>query len=304
MKRLIICLLIFILPLAGCAESKSASSNNSIYYLANDGKKLAGAEFKADAEDAQEWAAKMAEALNNAEGVPAGGTSLLSGGVKVNDLFLSGSILTVDLNPAYESLDTARKLLVRAGITKMMTQHKDISAVTVTVDGKPIYDSSGNEIGAMTATMYVDENSDDINNYRSTNMTLYFTDEQGQALIPETREVYYSINTPLEQAVVNELARGPSSIGLIRTLPVETNVLNVTIQDDICYVNFDESFLNNTLNTSPEVQIYSIVNSLYKVCGVEKVAFSVSGSNQVTLKDTIRLDTVFSPKMDLVKEDL
>ncbi len=302
MKKVLSILLICILVLTGCSAKSASRDGSGIYYLRSSGKELASAEFHLEEENVEKWARKMADALNNGEGVPADGMNLFNGGVRINDLSLFGTILTVDLNPAYESQDTARKLLIRAGITKTMTQNPEISAVAVNVDGKPIYDSAGNEIGPMTASMYVDESADDISNYRSTSMTLYFTNERGEALIPENREVYYSVNTPVEQAVVNELLQGPSSIVLFRTIPAETNVLNVTIQDDICYVNFDEGFLNNTLNNDPEVQIYSIVNSLYKACQVEKVAFSVNGSSQVTLKDKISLDTVFSPNMDLVEK--
>jgi len=303
MKKLLICLCIFILAFTGCSSQNKSSDASVVFYLINDGKELASSIYNIDETDAKKWADKIVSVLNNGEGIPANGESLLSEGVKIKSISFFGTIVTADLSPAYENKDIAGKLLIRAGITKTLTQHKDITAVTVTVDGKPIYDSSGNEIGPMTSSMYVDENANDINNYRSSRMTLYFTNEQGNVLIPQEREVYYSINTPLEQAVVNELVQGPSNMGLIRTLPVETNVLNVTIQDGICYVNFDESFLNNTLNTSPEVQIYSIVNSLYKVCQVEKVAFSVNGSNQYTLKDSISLANVFSPDMELVKSD-
>ncbi|MBR3397654.1 MAG: GerMN domain-containing protein [Lachnospiraceae bacterium] len=295
-------LLICILVLTGCSMKNASKDASGIYFLRSSGKELASAEFHIEEEDVEKWARKTADALNNGEGVPADGMNLFSGGVRINDLSFAGTILTVDLNPAYESQDTARKLLIRAGITKTMTQNPGITAVAVNVDGKPIYDSTGNEIGAMTAGMYVDDSADDISNYRSTSMTLYFTNERGDTLIPEYRDVYYSVNTPVEQAVVNELLQGPSSIVLFRTIPAETNVLNVTIQDDICYVNFDEGFLNNTLKNDPEVQIYSIVNSLSKVCQVEKVAFSVNGSSQVTLKDKISLDTVFSPNMELVEE--
>lgn len=302
MKKVLSLLLICILVLTGCSMKNASKDASGIYFLRSSGKELASAEFHIEEEDVEKWARKTADALNNGEGVPADGMNLFSGGVRINDLSFAGTILTVDLNPAYESQDTARKLLIRAGITKTMTQNPGITAVAVNVDGKPIYDSTGNEIGAMTAGMYVDDSADDISNYRSTSMTLYFTNERGDTLIPEYRDVYYSVNTPVEQAVVNELLQGPSSIVLFRTIPAETNVLNVTIQDDICYVNFDEGFLNNTLKNDPEVQIYSIVNSLSKVCQVEKVAFSVNGSSQVTLKDKISLDTVFSPNMELVEE--
>lgn len=301
MKRIIVVLLAGLLLLSGCQTQMEDTEKYTIAYLREDGKELLSAVSLFEAEDVEEWANIVAEKFNNAEDVPEKGIPLLSDGVKIKEVSRNTGVLTIDLNSAYNSLDTARKLLVRAGLTRTYIQNPQIKAVSLKVEGESVQDSYGNDLGVMMAKTFVDESNDGINNYRSMQMTLYFTDEKKEDLISENRLVYYSVNTPIEQAVVNELISGPTQAGLFRTLPAEINVLNVTIQDDICYVNFDESFETAVTDVDPLVQIYSIVDSLAAVCKVNQVVFSVNGSSKVIVKDTLDLDQVFSPNL---KEDL
>ena len=122
-------------------------------------------------------------------------------------------------------------------------------------------------------------------------------------LLPEERKVYYSSNVPLERAVVEEIVKGPKQDGHYPTLPAETNILSVTIQEGICYVNFDDSFTNSILSVQEEIPIYSIVNSLASVCHVNKVQFSINGSSSVTFRKNMKLDQLFEQNLKLVETE-
>ena len=101
---------------------------------------------------------------------------------------------------------------------------------------------------------------------------------------------------------MDALKKGPDEAGNKSVLDPGVNILNVTIQDNFCYVNFDETFLNQPLDTDPKLSIYAIVNSICAVCDVDGVSFSVNGSNEVMYKDTIDLKQKFSPDETLTED--
>ena len=56
------------------------------------------------------------------------------------------------------------------------------------------------------------------------------------------------------------------------TLPGTTKLINVSVAERICYLNFDSSFRNTIDNKLTEdVVLYSIVNSLTSLPTVDKV---------------------------------
>ena len=64
------------------------------------------------------------------------------------------------------------------------------------------------------------------------------------------------------------------------TLPGTTKLINVSVADRICYLNFDSSFRNTIDNKLTEyVVMYSIVNSRTSLPTVDKVQISLDGEN-------------------------
>ena len=80
-----------------------------------------------------------------------------------------------------------------------------------------------------------------------------------------------------------------------------TKIVSVAVRDGICYVNLDDSFLNQIYNVTPEVTIYAITNSLIELTGVNKVQISVNGETSVNYRENINLSTVFERNLDMVK---
>ena len=76
----------------------------------------------------------------------------------------------------------------------------------------------------------------------------------------ETEHVRYNSNTLKEKLIVEELMKGPFAETYKKVIPMDTVLLGVSVKDDVCYVNFDNGFLNMT-DIQAEVTIYSIVNS-------------------------------------------
>ena len=77
-------------------------------------------------------------------------------------------------------------------------------------------------------------------------------------------------------------------------------MLGVTVKDGTCYVNFDDGFLTQTNNTTGEVVIYAIANSLIELPNVNKVQIAVNGRTDLIYRETFDLSTIFDRNLDLV----
>ena len=101
--------------------------------------------------------------------------------------------------------------------------------------------------------------------------------------------------------MVEILIAGPEGKEIYPTLDPDTRILSVTDTDGVCYVNLSSEFLNAVGKVTPEVTLYSIVNSLAELKDVHRVQFMVNGDSQVLYREMIRLDNSFSRNLDIVK---
>ncbi len=95
------------------------------------------------------------------------------------------------------------EILTRAAIAKTLLQLSQY--VTFTVDGKPLVDASGANVGAMNLDSFVENPGEQINSSQKATLKLYFSNKAGTRLVPETREVHYSSNISLEKLVMEQL---------------------------------------------------------------------------------------------------
>lgn len=212
---------------------------------------------------------------------------LLPQGTTLLNFALEEGLLSLNFSSEYSSMEKSREILVRAGMVRLFSQIQGVKKILFYVEDQPLKNADGNEIGALTAGRFVENSGKEINSYLKTTMVLYFTDASGTKLVPEERSVYYNSNVPIEKVVVEQLVKGPKSVDNRATLPSEMNILSVTIQEGICYVNLDGSFKTlleiSSSVLDPELAVYSIVNSLAEVCGVNKVQISVDGKTNITI---------------------
>ena len=77
----------------------------------------------------------------------------------------------------------------------------------------------------------------------------------------------------------------------------------MSVNENVCYLNFDSSFLNNSLDVKEYIPVYSIVNSLAAVSSVNKVQIAVNGSQDVMFRDSISLNQLFERNLDYNAEN-
>ncbi len=305
MKKKIILTTVFLMAfMSACSFYEPLEPENvfSLYYLNEDQNRLETVPYTPAAD---ETVPVLDELIANQGRSSEDGKlySLLPKEVKITGSILDGTTLILDFSPQYEEMPIGREALVRGGIVREFLQVDGVDRVMFTVDGEPLTDSAGDEIGAMTTESFVENSAETINTYQSAAMTLYFTDPSGKTLIPETRKVYYISSEPLERAVVDELFRGPRMTGSSPVFGSEYTVLSVVTQDDTCYVNLNSSGNGITAapNVDEKVQIYALVNSLTETCGVEQVQITLDGESNRMFRKEVSLSAPFTKNEELTE---
>ena len=109
--------------------------------------------------------------------------------------------------------------------------------------------------------------------------TLYFPDENGRYLIPETRQVTLSPNESKEMYILRQLIQGPHSQDLRNPIPKDASVIHVETTDGLCTVDFSSDFYAAFENDpyGAYTAIYSIVNTLTGLEAVNEVQFLRDG---------------------------
>lgn len=191
-------------------------------------------------------------------------------------------MLTLDFSEEYELLKErpTEEALVRAAIVKTLVQIEGVDYVAFEVQGNPLMDVTGRMVGTMSSESFVENPGKQINSIQEAVLTLYFSNEEGTALVKEVRTVHYSSNKSLEKLVMEQLLAGPKKKVSKATIPSETKLLNISVAENVCYVNLDEAISGKNSQITEQVVLYSIVNSLTELNNVNKVQISINGDTK------------------------
>lgn len=291
---MIITVLMLCLLAGGCSvEVQNDPNTQSVYYLYDisaDETQLEKVAYNPEETTAEYMLKDMMQQMNQKED-DVERISLLPDDVQMN-YSVEGEVLVVNFNSQYTQMSKAREILVRAGVVKTFLQVPGISAVRFTVEDQDLTDSKGESVGEMTADTFAEFSGNEPDAYCSTTFTLYFTDKDGQNLVKEQRTVRYRRSIPKERIVLEQLMKGPMEKGHYPTIPENTEILDVTIADRICYVAFDRVFSSYALDVSEKIPVYSVVNTLLDALEADKVQITVGASD--------KLD-IFGQKMSLYR---
>lgn len=306
-KIWLLLLLLVMAAAAGCDKEKEPETTPEgtyrIYYLNSSMTRLMPQEYYTETKDQGEL---IRELMNQFLNVPNDVDSQVALSDKAGYLGYrqEDQVLFLYFDAGYGSrvnMSATREILCRAALTKTMTQIEGIDYISIYVADQPLLDSYGNPVGVLSDSDFI-EGISDINSYEKSQLKLFFADETGERLVEENREVVYSVNTSRERLIVEELIRGPQTLGHYRTLPEGTKLLSVSLNENICYINFDSTFLNNTLEVNEYIPIYSIVNSLSEISSVSKVQITINGSQDVMFRDIVSLNTQFERNLEIGEE--
>lgn len=294
---LVMALVLGAVAFSGCGK-KETESKYKIYYINEEQGEVLAESFVPSEETTQTMLEEMTEKLNkkNAEG-----HTLLPENIEIQSCVDDDGMIRVDFNREYHDLNPVDEVLLRASIVKDYVQIPNIYLVTITAEGTPIVDSQGQEIGAMSLNSFLENTGKEIMAYQYKELNLYFTNEEGNQLVPEARQVYYNGNTPIEKVIVEQLLRGPGESGHYATLPSDTRIVGVSVADGIAYVNLGKQFVDEALPVDAQIPIYSIVNSLIDAGNVSQVQISINGDTSLLFKDKVDMNQLFQVNHELEK---
>lgn len=224
----------------------------------------------------------------------------------LKDCIVREGQITLNFTKEYEMQSPTREVLTRAAIVKTLTQLEGIQLILIQVEGKSLIDNKGEEVGVMSAEAFIDNTGQDINKYEETSINLYFANASGDKLVKVNRTLHYNTNISLERLVVDQIVAGPLQTNnnggdIYPTLNKFTKVISVSAKDGICYVNLDSMFLTTINNVTPQVAIYSLVNSLTELPGIIKVQVSIEGETEINFREKYQLTTLFERNLEVIE---
>ena len=110
-------------------------------------------------------------------------------------------------------------------------------------------------------------------------LNLYYADEKKKSLVPV--EFRTTVESVAEQAkmAVEQLAVVPEGELLHTVLPKNTEILDISVEDGLCIVDFNADFYRNRPKSETEelLTIYAIVNTLTEFEEIDEVQILVEG---------------------------
>ncbi|MBR5377215.1 MAG: GerMN domain-containing protein [Lachnospiraceae bacterium] len=229
-------------------------------------------------------------------------TAALDEGIEIKSRTISGNGLKIDLSVSYNSLSKTEEVLTRAAVVETLTQLDGIDHVEFFVEGEDLEDDHGKPYGPMRGDSFINDTATEINTYDRRRITLYFADMEGYHLKKTTRTVVYSANLSAEKLIVQKLIEGPETgEDVYPTIPRDAQLLSVTTNNGVCYVNFNAAIREKPYNAAENVVIYSIVDSLTELPNISQVQILIEGVPDGTLYGSMSLDRLYERETDIVQ---
>lgn len=287
---------------AGCAGT-GTSGIYRVYYTYGNGSGLKFENIKAEAEGGNALAYELLERMNS----PKKSDSFIvikPNDVEITDVRTQDDKVIVSFNDKYTEMDHITEIFYRTAVVKTLSQINGINKIDFETNGNIIELQDGLRLCDMESSMYIDDNDTAIAGTDWIPIYLYYTDEKGEKLIRTRTNVPYNSDVSLESLIVSKLLSGPVEAGLYPVLPENTDVLGVTVTNDTCYVNFNEDFVTGLVNAGGDLPIYSVVNSLCELDGINNVRIMINGSSDVMFHEVTSLDRDFQYDASLVEGDI
>ena len=155
---------------------------------------------------------------------------------------------------------------------------------------------------------FIVPDGDAINSYRTLELPLYFSSQDGRKLVKENRKIYYSSNINTERIVAEQIISGPKDDSLLPVTGSSVIVLAARIKGDTCLIDFSSAVNDLPAADSPvqpETAIYAFVNAICEACadeGVNGVRFTIEGRSDKRFRGQVNLDQTFTPDADIVEQ--
>ncbi len=302
-KYLAVSILLVMLLLTACSGRRYIGDNEPrIYYVNVEGTRLIKENYEFNGDSKEDKIARTLEVLQE-ETDSVDYKSPFPEVISVTKWELKDTTLNLYFDGAYSELNSSEELLLRAAVVQTLVQISGVEYVRFFVQGMSLQDHNGQDMGYMRAEDFVQNVGSSLHTYQAGDFKLYFANEKGDRLLEESVSVRYNSNMSKEKLIVEKLLKGPSKDGLYPVIAPETEILGVSVRDRICYVNFDDGFLNTSYKVDPNLTVYALVNSIAENHTVDQVQILVNGESNAVYQGSVDLSRPFSPDFDYVEEE-
>lgn len=197
-------------------------------------------------------------------------SAALPEGLEILSYSLTGTVITVDLSSGYNQMTPVSKTIAKACIVLTLCALDEVDGVSIYVEGIP------EELNLDADSVMLPDSGG--NSYEQ-QLTLYFPDSEKDFLYTEQRILTIGMEKNICDFMMDELIRGPQEQNLISALPEGTRTNYVEVNGNICTVDLSQEFVLNKPETAAEerLALYTIVNSLCTINGVEAVQITIDG---------------------------
>ncbi|HBI73225.1 MAG TPA: hypothetical protein DEG06_00520 [Lachnospiraceae bacterium] len=297
-------LMLIMVLLTGCSDTKNPeqvdqSGETKIYYIDSKTSEIVSENYSMTSDTTKQQVEELLSMLRQPPKTALYKNALPENVTVKKTSYSEDGRLTIHFDSNYSALTGIQEVLCRATIVKTLCQIKEVEYIEFYVNDQPLIDSNGAVVGLMTADDFIDS----IESETNYPVSLYFANKKGDGLIESTANINYNGTGSIEELVIKQLINGPTEIGMYPTIPEGTTLLNVTTKEGICYVDFNEKFLEKIPEITNETAIYSVVNSLMELPkrNISKVQFLINGEVVPTYREGFAFDGYFERNLSLIK---
>lgn len=287
-----------IVALSACAQKKQEIQSDpehgvyTIYYKNAEGTELVRDVYRTDTKSGQkeDLIRELIQVLQSQKEDDPSILPAVSSSLEVLDCNAAlMPYLTLNFSKSYSEQSRLDEILCRSALVLTLTQIEGIQYMEIQVEGQPLLDAAQKPVGKLSADKIMTDINGNMFSRQKSNLILYFASQDGKELVEVERTVLNDSSIAMEKLVMNLLLEGPPDSNTRAVIPDTVSVLDSSVRSGTCYVNFDSTFLTDTMDLPPEIIIYAIVNSLSELNDVSQVQIMVNGSSDIKFKESFSL---------------
>lgn len=285
--------------MSGRQKSEERSYDGYIYYLNDDHTDLVREGYMFDSKTGQALADDIASRLaTNAEDKH---DSPLPDGVVIDRAIIAERQVQIHLNALFDKASETEKMLCRSALVLSFAQIPDVHGVMFFVDDQPMTDAAGNALGAQKTADYLYNPSFYPEPANKRTLNLYYGDKAGEKLKKESVSVTTYGEKQIVAIIAERLISGPSFEEESALIPQNTRVISAFQVADTAYINLDDGMTDTNVKVSPELCIYSIVNSVVENTSAVQVKIQIEGRSPVNYGGQLDLSQPLTARKSLAK---
>ncbi len=195
----------------------------------------------------------------------------------------------------YETAESYRVMLSKMAFTKTLCQIPDVFKIQFQMTDL----IGNNEVNISEYTEESFSTIDDDFMESETYIEIYVPDTTGLALKKTEIVIDSYLYTTPEEQVIDALRNSDEWISPVSE---DVGVVDVYVENNICYVNFESVENKNADFFNNKVYIYSVVDSLVSLESVSSVVFTVQGSRDVSYGEILDFSKTYTADYSYCEE--